>query len=76
MTYPLTLNRPIYFAPYKQHTCLCVGFKIVNFSIFNHFWINFVVGICLLITIDTDIMHRKMFHGFVKKVILVIFGPF
>ena len=55
---------------------MCVVFKIVNFGILNHFWINFVVGICLLITIDTDIMHRRMFHGIVKKVILVIFGPF
>ena len=55
---------------------MCVVQEIVNFGISYHFWINFVVGICLLIIIDTDIMHKRIFHGIVKKVILVIFGPF
>ena len=55
---------------------MCVVQEIVNFGIINHFWINFVVGICLLIIIDTDNMHKRIFHGIVKKVILVIFGPF
>ena len=45
---------------------MCCSKKIVNFGIINHLWINFALGICLLITIDTDIMHRRIFHEIVN----------